>query len=272
MLTDIPEVTVLVPAYNRARLLPTALDSVIQQTEQLWRCIVIDDCSTDSTRSVADSYASQDTRFTVLSLPENRGLGQALNAGVELVDTPYFVILDSDDWFEPDTLAVCLEEMRKSDDNVSMVCGNAVLWQEQSDGSLQKTGLQLGQGFVDQYEFFRFGPNLVPRFLRTRTVRKVGGFEADPLTQGRMFEDKLLLLKLIHISHFAYVDKPLYNIRMHEDNMTKPEARSKFIEVKRYIYTRMLKEWGDEYEVEFFLHPEGWLDVAELQPKRGREA
>lgn len=272
MLTNTPEVTVLVPAYNRYRLLPTALDSLLQQTEPLWRCIVIDDCSSDGTKSVADNYATRDKRFSVLSLPENRGLGQALNAGVELVETPYFVILDSDDWFEKDTLAVCLGKMRESDESVSMVCGNAVLWQEQPDGALQNVGFQRGQGFTDKYEFFRFGPNLVPRFLRTSTVREVGGFEADPLTQGRMFEDKLLLLKLKHISHFAYVDKPLYNIRLHGDNMTKPETRSKFIEVKRYIYTRMLKEWGDEYEVTFFLHPEGWLDVAELKPKRGRDA
>lgn len=262
-----PQVTVLIPAYNRRHYLPTAIDSVLRQTEANWRCIVIDDCSTDDTLAIAEGYTHRDSRISAVSLPVNRGLGQALNAGVDLVRTPYFVILDSDDWFADDTIERCLTVMEESGERVSLVCANGINWREQPDGTLVRGETQYGQAFVDQYEFFRFGPNLVPRFMRTHTVRKVGGFEVDPLTHGRHFEDKLLLLKLIHISDFAYVDAELYHIRMHASNMTKPQTREQFIEIKRYMYTRMLKEWGDEYDVEFILHPEGWLDVKALHPK-----
>ncbi|WAH36896.1 glycosyltransferase family 2 protein [Alicyclobacillus dauci] len=265
-----PLVTVLIPAYNRADYLGATVESVQRQTETNWRCIVIDDHSEDNTREVGLRYVAGDDRISILTLPENRGLGQALNAGLEEVRTPYFVILDSDDWFSDHTISACLTEMSRHTDDVSLVCGNAAIWEEMEDGSLVRRGTQFGQAFADQYEFFMYGPNLVPRFLRTSTVRDVGGFEVDPLTQGRMFEDKLLLLKLIHISRFAYVNDELYHIRIHKTNMTKPETRDKFIEIKRYIYTRMLKEWGDEYEVEFFIHPEGWLDVKALKPKAKR--
>lgn len=260
-------VTVLIPAYNRAQYLTSAIDSVLSQTEQHWCCIVIDDCSTDGTKEIANAYSAKDPRISVVSLPENRGLGQALNAGLELVETPFFVILDSDDWFADDTIEQCLTTLESAAADVSMVCANGVNWAEQSDGRLERRDTLHGQAFTDKYEFFQYGPNLVPRFFRTGSVREVGGFEVDPLTQGRNFEDKLLLLKLIQKSHFAYIDAELYHIRLHASNMTKPETRAKFVEIKRYMYTRMLKEWGDEYEVEFFLHPEGWLDVRALHPK-----
>lgn len=263
-----PAVTVLVPAFNRAHYLPDALDSVLRQTFVRWRCIVIDDGSTDGTYDVASAYAAKDRRFLPLRLRENRGLGLALQAGVDAVETPYFVILDSDDWLSDDAIERLYQTMEAADNDVSLVCGNGVHWTEATDGALVRGVTQCGRAFTDQYDFFCFGPNLVPRFFRTSTVRAVGGFEDDPLTHGRHFEDKLLLLKLIHVSNFAYVDAELYHIRQHASNMTKPETRARFIEIKRYIYERTMREWGDAYDIEWEHHPEGWFDVKALHPKR----
>ncbi|MFB5190988.1 glycosyltransferase family 2 protein [Alicyclobacillus fastidiosus] len=263
-----PLVTVLIPAYNRAKYVAKAIESVQRQTIDNFLCIVIDDGSEDETRLVVESYAADDLRIRCLTLPENRGLGQALDAGLREVTTPYFTILDSDDWYAEHTLEVCLQAIEQAPQDVSLVCGNAVVWEEQSDGRLTQKDRQPGRAFSDQYDFILYGPTLVPRFLRTKTVLSVGGFERDPITDGRMAEDRLLLLKLIHVSNFIYVDEDLYHIRVHQDNMTKPQTRQKFMEVKRYIFTRMLKEWGDEYEAEFYIHPEGWLDVRSLVPKK----
>ncbi|WAH41874.1 glycosyltransferase [Alicyclobacillus fastidiosus] len=263
-----PLVTVLIPAYNRATYVAKAIESVQRQTLENFLCIVIDDGSTDETRLLIESYAADDSRIRCLALPENRGLGQALDAGLREVTTPFFTILDSDDWYAPRTLEVCLHAIEQAPLDVSLVCGNAVVWEEHPDGRLIEKERQPGRAFSNQYDFILYGPTLVPRFLRTKTVLSVGGFERDPITDGRMAEDRLLLLKLIHVSNFIYVDEDLYHIRVHKDNMTKPQTREKFVEVKRYIFTRMLKEWGDEYEAEFYIHPEGWLDIRSLIPKK----
>ncbi|EJY56655.1 glycosyl transferase family 2 [Alicyclobacillus hesperidum URH17-3-68] len=263
-----PRVTVLIPAYNRADLLPTAVASVQAQTEGRWRCIVIDDGSTDDTRAVATRFAQRDERIEVLALSENRGLGNALQAGLERVKTPYFVILDSDDWFSPDAISRCLNKMEQADDDVSLVCADGVYWVQAEDGSLHRDRVQKGRAFADKYEFFCYGPNLVPRFLRTEAVRAVGGFENDPAGHGRYLEDKLLLLKLIAHGRFAYVEQELYNIRQHAHNMTHPSDRARFQAIKRQMYERMMREWGDEYEIEWEEHPEGWLDVKTLHPRR----
>jgi glycosyltransferase involved in cell wall biosynthesis len=261
-------VTVLVPAYNRERYLSDAIESVLAQTYPRWKCIVIDDASTDQTREIALAYTDSDPRIEVLGLPQNRGLGLALQAGLERVATPYFVILDSDDWLSPTAVEHLYTAMEAAGDTVSLACANGVNWHESPDGQLVRGVTQRGRAFTDQYDFFQFGPNLVPRFLRTQTVREVGGFEDDPMTHGRYFEDKLLLLKLIHVSNFIYVDEDLYHIRHHGSNMTRPEARSKFIEIKRYFYERTMRAWGDEYDIEWHVHPEGWLDVKALHPKQ----
>ncbi|GMA57506.1 glycosyltransferase involved in cell wall biosynthesis [Alicyclobacillus sacchari] len=262
-----PQVTVLIPVYNRADLLPTAVASVREQTEKRWRCIVIDDGSTDDTLAVARDLAQADERLEVLALTDNRGLGNALQAGLEQVRTPYFVILDSDDWFSPDAIRLCLAKMEQEGEDVSLVCADGVYWIQTEDGDLRRDRVQKGRAFVDKYDFFRYGPNLVPRFLRTEDVRAVGGFENDPAGHGRYLEDKLLLLKLIAHSRFAYIDAELYNIRQHGHNMTHPSDRRRFQAIKRQMYERMMREWGDEYEIEWEEHPEGWLDVKTLHPK-----
>jgi glycosyltransferase involved in cell wall biosynthesis len=244
-----------------------AVTSVLAQSEAAWSLIIIDDGSTDDTLAVARRYAEQDPRIEVISLPENQGLGMALNAGLARTNTPFFVILDSDDWLAPDTLALGLDAFHTKPASVSLVSANAVVWQEQTDGRLVEQEHIPGRAFDDQYAFLLYGPTLVPRFLRTKTVRQVGGFEADPISGGRMAEDRWLLLKLIHISTFAYIDRDLYHIRVHANNMTKPENRQQFQAVKRYLYERVLKDWGDEYEAEFYIHPEGWLDVKAIRPK-----
>ena len=58
-----PAVSVIIPAYNAARYLPAALDSILQQSFTDFEVIVIDDCSTDDTAEIIRSYASRDARI-----------------------------------------------------------------------------------------------------------------------------------------------------------------------------------------------------------------
>lgn len=56
--------------------------------------------------------------------------------------------------------------------------------------------------------------------MRTSTVRQVGGFENDDPHRGRFDEDRYLLLKLIGISDFHWIDMTLYNVLGHGGNIT----------------------------------------------------
>lgn len=96
-------VTVIVPCYNYAHFLGETLDSIIAQTYPNWECLIIDDGSTDNTKSVAESYCKKDDRIIYIH-QHNQGLSAARNKGIELAKGEYIQFLDSDDLISPEKL------------------------------------------------------------------------------------------------------------------------------------------------------------------------
>ena len=95
-----PEVSVIIPCYNQADYLTQSLNSVRQQTIADWECIVINDGSTDETRSIALSLATDDPRVRLFE-QQNRGLAAARNRGLDEVRGSFIQFLDADDWIAP---------------------------------------------------------------------------------------------------------------------------------------------------------------------------
>ena len=101
----VPFFSVIICAYNRAGLLPRALDSLLAQTEPDWEAIIVDDGSADATFQVASSHAARDARFRYL-YHRNRGTGLSRNAGLLAACGLFVTFLDSDDEYLPEHLAV----------------------------------------------------------------------------------------------------------------------------------------------------------------------
>ena len=100
-MTQQPFLTTVVPAYNAAPWLPECLDSLLSQTGDGSRVILVDDGSTDGTAAICTAYAARYPRELTLVRQQNLGLGAARNAGLALTQTPYVTFLDSDDRQEP---------------------------------------------------------------------------------------------------------------------------------------------------------------------------
>lgn len=102
-----PEVSIILPTFNRARLLPRALDSIIAQTFQDWQIVLVDDGSVDETASVAARYAerlrdrSQRGWPLIYIRQPNGGSSSARNRGIDACSGRFVVFLDSDDEFLP---------------------------------------------------------------------------------------------------------------------------------------------------------------------------
>ena len=102
-----PVVSVVIPAYNAARFLPTSVGSVLTQTWRDFEVIVVDDGSTDATAETASSF--RDERVRVVS-KDNRGtVADARNAGIEASRGRWIAFLDADDAWLPDKLQVQVE-------------------------------------------------------------------------------------------------------------------------------------------------------------------
>jgi glycosyltransferase involved in cell wall biosynthesis len=96
--------TVVIPAFNAARTIGSSIRSVLQQTEQDFEIVVVDDGSTDDTVECARSFAA-DPRVRVIS-QRNKGPSAARNAAVAAARGSYVSMLDADDLWLPEYLEV----------------------------------------------------------------------------------------------------------------------------------------------------------------------
>ncbi len=97
--------SIIIPTYNRARLLCKAIDSVLAQTYVHWELLVVDDGSTDNTKAVVEKYVQQDNRVKYI-YQKNAERSAARNNGIDKAQGQYLCFLDSDDYFLPERLSL----------------------------------------------------------------------------------------------------------------------------------------------------------------------
>lgn len=95
-------ISIIMPAYNCASFIREAVDSVLAQTYSNWELIIVDDCSTDDTAEVIDSY--DDSRIQYLRNAQNMGAAMTRNEALNVAKGRYIAFLDSDDIWMPSKL------------------------------------------------------------------------------------------------------------------------------------------------------------------------
>lgn len=126
-----PKITVLMSVYNGKLYLRQAIESILNQTYQNFECIIIDDCSTDSSLKIINSY--DDSRIKVLHNNLNFGLSRSLNIGLSLSQGDYIARMDADDISLPQRFDVLKRYM---DNNPDVgICGS---WAETIEKSPRK--------------------------------------------------------------------------------------------------------------------------------------
>ena len=101
---DQPEISVTMPAYNRADHIGRAIESVQSQTLRAWELVIVDDGSSDDTLDIARAYAAHDARIKVFRNETNLGIGLTRNHALRRSTGRFITPLDSDDWYQPPRL------------------------------------------------------------------------------------------------------------------------------------------------------------------------
>lgn len=107
-MNNTPLVSVILPTYNRAELIPRAIDSVLTQTYANWELIIWDDGSIDDTEKIVRSYNDDRIKYCY---EENHGVSYARNKAISISGGEYVAFLDSDDEWVGEKLAVQVEVM-----------------------------------------------------------------------------------------------------------------------------------------------------------------
>ena len=114
-----PTVSVIMPTYNLARFIGHAIRSVLGQTCQHFELIIVDDGSTDDTRSVVAPFAER-VRYHYRS---NGGVAAARNTGLAMAKGAFVTLLDADDLYEPDFLRTMLATFGAHPEAGAVYCG-----------------------------------------------------------------------------------------------------------------------------------------------------
>ncbi len=173
-----PTISVIVPAYNRRETLETTLDSLLAQTYDDWRAIVVDDGSIDGTAGIVEDYGRRDERICVHRQP-NGGVSQARNTGISLARSPWLFFLDADDWIVPFAFERLMAVVER-DVRADAIYGGYVRVDD-AGNELQR---QLPEHDTDQFALFAKTCAIAVHtcLVRTELVRAAGGFDESLVT------------------------------------------------------------------------------------------
>lgn len=139
-----PLVSVIMPTYEQAPFIMRAVDSLLGQTLTDWELIVVDDGSPDGTRDIVAPLLT-DARISYLCLERNRGLGAALNHGLEATAAPLIAYLPSDDLFYAGHLRDLIDCLREQSGAIAAYSGVRHHYNRTAPGQIDGYPLQLVQ-------------------------------------------------------------------------------------------------------------------------------
>lgn len=180
-----PPVTVIVAAYNEAKVIAKTLRSLLNTSYRgELEVLVVDDGSTDGTGAVVEAAALADGRVRLLS-QANQGKAAALRAGIRAANHEILVMLDADTQFEYHTLANLVQPLQ--DEKVGAVSGHAKVgnpgtFMARCQALEYTCGFNLDRRAYDRLNCITVVPGAVSA-MRRSAVMRVGGVSADTLAE-----------------------------------------------------------------------------------------
>lgn len=173
--------SVIIPVYNKADTLGSAVDSVRAQSDSDWELIVVDDGSTDSPEKALAPYR-QDSRIRMVR-QENQGVSVARNRGISLAKGEYLLFLDADDKWLPNRLAV-IRKMIEQEPGAGIYC-TAIRIENTGKNGRDNTAAFTRPGIWRETDLFRYmaGINgqivtaIAGSCVSAEMVAKYGGFQ-----------------------------------------------------------------------------------------------
>ncbi len=217
-----PGVSVVIPAFNYAHYLPQAIASVLAQTYTEIELIIVDDGSTDGTRTTIAAIADPRLRYV---WQENAGLSAARNTGVREARHAFVAFLDADDLWKPDLLATAMQRFAVLPQDFAAIATGTTRMDAGGqpraipDYTVLRTGELTARDFC-----LRNRPLSSSIVLKKRIFADCGGFDTDL----RSSEDRDMWIRLTARGHrFFFIEQPLAFIRRHPQNMSKNAPRMK---------------------------------------------
>lgn len=226
MTSSRPAVSVVIPAYNAARTIADAIDSVLNGSFRDLEVIICNDASTDNTASIITAY--DDPRIKLIHHQTNQGEGPSRDHAIDAAEGQWVALLDADDQFTPDRLAHLIP--------VAKAHPNAIVFDDVMDchdtpegmrpwRAMRGPGTWESAGQSTQVaigDWIRQQRTLMKPLIPTCCIRDHGVRHSN----RRFAEDLEFFLRVVVAAHTTlwYVPRPLYMYRLAPGSMsTNPQ-------------------------------------------------
>ncbi len=201
-----PLVSVIIPVYNRAATIQRAVDSVLRQSYKELEIIIVDDCSSDDTVRVVNSY--QDKRIKLICLSRNSGANTARNTGIRAAKGEYIAFQDSDDEWLENKLELQMDYMFRTGKKVCY-CSHILLTENEKiiipDDNRPKEIYEEKIAAILRKENVVSTQTLV---IHKEVTEKVGMFDEEM----KRLQDYEFLIRICQKYEIAYVKESLVNV------------------------------------------------------------
>lgn len=165
-----PKLSIIIATYNRAYILPRALDSLLEQSFKDWEAWIVDDGSVDNTKAIVEAYINRGFPINYIK-QENQGVARARSKAIAYCNGEYVAFLDSDDWYKLEHLQSRMNILRKNP-KVDLLHGGFMVLGDPyvPDKNNLKTKIHLSKCFVG-----------ATMFVKKEIIIELGGFKKLPL-------------------------------------------------------------------------------------------
>jgi glycosyltransferase involved in cell wall biosynthesis len=247
--THQPFVSIITPFYNTEQYIAECIESVLAQTYSNWEYILVNNQSTDRSRSIAERYAQEDKRIRLLDTPKHLEQVENFNAALGYISdqSRYCKMVLADDWLFPE----CVEQMvtlAEANASVAIVSsyrlfGDEITGDGLSYGSSVISGRKACQYMLRDGHYLTGSQSSV--LLRADIVRKTHPF----YPQGWLHSDTEACLRELAHHDLGFIHQVLTFSRKDNESITSEISRLGSGPIRRYIYAL-------KYGAQFFTEAE----------------
>ena len=208
------KISIVMTAYNMEQYIEEAMRSCLNQTYKDIELIVVEDCSTDNTLSIAQTIANGDERVVIVRHEKNLGAGMGRRDGINAATGDYFITVDADDWLDADFIESLADRAKAS--GADIVSGGITIergegyWEKTCYGDVVCTGLDKVKKFWGEKVVF-----MNNKIIRTSFREKI------QYCHRRFIEDTPTIIPMLHMANQVdYVSNTGYHYRMQNDSLT----------------------------------------------------
>lgn len=226
------KISVIVPVYNVYDYLDKCLNSLTKQTVKNFEVIIVNDGSTDNSQEIIDKYVLANSNMHSF-IKENGGLSSARNYGLEKATGDYVLFLDSDDYYEPNTIEILTKEAQNDYDIITFQ-----MYIDEKD-KVKKASMEMADFIYDENilpskKLLLYNPSACDKMFKKELFNNL------KFVTGKYYEDLgTIPLLAMYTDKIKYTNHYLYHYLKRENSIMNKRVYNKKIEDIFFIVERI---------------------------------